>query len=340
MKRRFDHDAATAANEDKAWLRHIKELTDDGLLTESEASTLRLEFMRGRLVHDMGYLGAKPAAAWMKRGRADVSRVASREDEAVMPGCTRVGANGASVAIDVATDSSSAAATASAGVATPDATAASATAALATDAVATANAASAASAAHAVAADETAAAVAASTASTAVASTAVATTAVASAAVGTTPVATTTLNATVLTTRILFGGKALDPVTFAQILAECVGMIADGDWRVRAAGVNFLNKMEPQYWTLLAPHIFEFGQLIAHLDDEVRHAVSKLGQVLIYIKRELTLHRWAKARAFVRDVFLVRPYARFWYEYVCEKLCAPGCVWAERDRASFEDEFI
>ena len=129
MKRRFDHDTATAASEDKAWLRHIKELTDDGLLTESEASTLRLEFMRSRLVHDMGYLGAKPAAAWMKRGRADVSRVASREDEAVMPECTRVGANGASVAIDVATDSSSAAATAYAGVATPDATAASATAA-------------------------------------------------------------------------------------------------------------------------------------------------------------------------------------------------------------------
>lgn len=33
----------------RAGLRHIKELTEEGLLTESEASTLRLEFMRSRL---------------------------------------------------------------------------------------------------------------------------------------------------------------------------------------------------------------------------------------------------------------------------------------------------
>jgi len=48
---------------------------------------------------------------------------------------------------------------------------------------------------------------------------------------------------------------------------------------------------------------------------------------------------WATARAFVQ-VSLVRPYALFWYEDVVVKLCAPGGVWAERERAAFEAEFI
>ncbi len=32
-------------------------------------------------------------------------------------------------------------------------------------------------------------------------------------------------------------------------------------------------------------------------------------------------------------------YATFWYKHVGKQLCAPGCKWANRDRAAFEDEF-
>jgi hypothetical protein len=46
---------------------------------------------------------------------------------------------------------------------------------------------------------------------------------------------------------------------------------------------------------------------------------------------------WATARAFVH-VYLVRPYALFWHEFVGERLCAPGGKWAELDRAAFVEE--
>jgi len=55
-------------------------------------------------------------------------------------------------------------------------------------------------------------------------------------------------------------------------------------------------------------------------------------------RRRARLH-WVTAREFV-NVYLVRPYALFWHEYVGERLCAPGGKWVERDRAAFEDEFI
>ena len=51
------------------------------------------------------------------------------------------------------------------------------------------------------------------------------------------------------------------------------------------------------------------------------------------------LYNWTKVRAHVQDVYLVRPYAFFWYEHACEKMCAPGGQWANRDRAAFETEF-
>jgi len=42
-------DAVHVGEEIRALLRHMKELTEEGLLTENEASTLRLEIMRSRL---------------------------------------------------------------------------------------------------------------------------------------------------------------------------------------------------------------------------------------------------------------------------------------------------
>jgi len=56
------------------------------------------------------------------------------------------------------------------------------------------------------------------------------------------------------------------------------------------------------------------------------------------IKRRRARLHWATARAFVH-VYLVRPYAFFWYEYVGKQLCAPGGRWAKIDRTAFEAEF-
>jgi len=56
-------------------------------------------------------------------------------------------------------------------------------------------------------------------------------------------------------------------------------------------------------------------------------------------KHQRERHPWVTVRAFVKLSF-VRPYARFWHEYVGERLCAPGGKWAEGDRAAFEEESI
>ena len=51
------------------------------------------------------------------------------------------------------------------------------------------------------------------------------------------------------------------------------------------------------------------------------------------------LFLWSRAREFVQDKYLIRPYARFWYEYAVKQLCAPGGKWAVRDCAAFAAEF-
>jgi hypothetical protein len=50
-------------------------------------------------------------------------------------------------------------------------------------------------------------------------------------------------------------------------------------------------------------------------------------------------YHWAKVRTFVKNEYLIRTYARFWYEHAGKHLCAPGGKWAVRDCALFEAEF-
>ena len=64
--------------------------------------------------------------------------------------------------------------------------------------------------------------------------------------------------------------------------------------------------------------------------DDADIAISAYLRVKVRARRH-----WAMVRAFVQ----VYPYALFWYEDACARLCAPGGVWAERDRAAFDDEF-
>ena len=71
--------------------------------------------------------------------------------------------------------------------------------------------------------------------------------------------------------------------------------------------------------------------MLTDANDDIRYSAAK---ALRKLKRQRARLNWATAR-----VYRVRWYGRFWYEY-CEKLCAPGGVWAERDRAAFEKDFI
>ena len=70
--------------------------------------------------------------------------------------------------------------------------------------------------------------------------------------------------------------------------------------------------------------------------DEVQIAAT---DTLVWLKRTRALLHRATVRAKVQ-ASLVCPYAFIWHEYVCERLCAQGGVWAERDRAAFEKDFI
>lgn len=40
-----------------------------------------------------------------------------------------------------------------------------------------------------------------------------------------------------------------------------------------------------------------------------------------------------------KKAVIVRPYAIFWYDFVCKQMCAPGGKWAERDRVAFVQDF-
>lgn len=51
--------------------------------------------------------------------------------------------------------------------------------------------------------------------------------------------------------------------------------------------------------------------------------------------RARALVHWKTMRFSVKT----HPYAWHWYEHICTQLCAPGGMWAERDRAAFQVDF-
>jgi hypothetical protein len=65
-----------------------------------------------------------------------------------------------------------------------------------------------------------------------------------------------------------------------------------------------------------------------YMREMARFALRKL-------KRQRARLHWVTAR-----VYRARPYARFWHEYVGEKLYALGGVWTEHDSAAFAYEYI
>jgi len=90
--------------------------------------------------------------------------------------------------------------------------------------------------------------------------------------------------------------------------------------------------------TETAKRLIHYG---ADIDDAFKHA-KQHGR--IELSDWLAIERLKKARArqhwaLMRAVCQVRPYALFWYKYVCTQMCAPGGKWAEHDRVNFEEDF-
>jgi len=71
------------------------------------------------------------------------------------------------------------------------------------------------------------------------------------------------------------------------------------------------------------------------LDDTNYRIRNEVKYALDNLKKKLVQFHWATVRAFV---YLIRPYAMFWYEYTGKQLCAPGGKWAARDCAAYEAE--
>ena len=120
----------------------------------------------------------------------------------------------------------------------------------------------------------------------------------------------------------------------AGAIADVIfGMLADSDTQVRYDALRLLHYDD--FIGVLA------SDMLALVCSAVANMLTDAGdnglvtRTLCKLKRKRARLHWATAR-----VYRARPYARFWYDYVGEQLCAPGGVWAERDRAAFEEEFI
>ena len=147
-------------------------------------------------------------------------------------------------------------------------------------------------------------------------------------------------------------------------------MLAHADEEVRGATVTLfckLGKVEP---AMLTPHGDDLAGMLADSDSTVRYCALRLfasdavrmltlsaltlacyvlveannfdrnmvNVTLRNVKKMIMRLRWAPVRAFV-NIYRVRPYAFFWYEYAGKRLCAPGGKWAVRDCAEFNAEF-
>ena len=132
----------------------------------------------------------------------------------------------------------------------------------------------------------------------------------------------------------------LHPATLAlhtgAITDAIFDLLADGDWEIRLAAYRLIDPQDEL--GMLPPDALAWA--ISVVKDTVlteRHVWvrDKAIRTLRALKRKRARLHWATAR-----VYRVRRYGRFWYEDVVVKLCAPGGVWAERDRAAFEAEFI
>jgi len=128
----------------------------------------------------------------------------------------------------------------------------------------------------------------------------------------------------------------LEPAARTPYAGAIVGMLADSNPSVRNAAIRLFAAAE---MGMLAPDVLEpaISAVTNMLTDTDYYVLVTATVTLINLKHRRARLHWAKARAFVH---LVRPYALVWHEYVGERLCAPGGVWAERDCSAFEEEFI
>ena len=130
----------------------------------------------------------------------------------------------------------------------------------------------------------------------------------------------------------------LDDAARTSNAGALLGLLTDSDEDVRYVAVClFASK-----WALgmLTPRVITVARsAITNLLNDANYSVrDEARYALDNTKKKLVRFHWETARAFVH-VYVVRPYALFWYEYTGKQLCAPGGKWAERDRAAFEADF-
>ena len=132
----------------------------------------------------------------------------------------------------------------------------------------------------------------------------------------------------------------LHPATLAlhtgAVTDAIFDLLADGDWEIRLAAYRCIDPQDEL--SMLPPDALAWAISVAKdtvLTEMHVWVRDKAIRTLRALKRKRARLHWAMAR-----VYRVRRYGRFWYEDVVVKLCAPGGVWAERDRAAFEAEFI
>ena len=137
---------------------------------------------------------------------------------------------------------------------------------------------------------------------------------------------------------------------------QAVTMFGDEEWRVRCTALQMLGEVprealnrhgdavirmldDGDLWVRLAAHE-TLSKLTCHQHttiaiSELRYSEIRLVLASDIERKSRAMNRWSNVRAFVQ----VYPYAIFWYERACKSMCAPGCKWAERDRAAFEEDF-
>ena len=126
----------------------------------------------------------------------------------------------------------------------------------------------------------------------------------------------------------------LDKTALALHAVTIVGMLTDSRTEIRRCALLLLESSSTGVSTseLLALAILAVTNMLTDTEFVlVHHSVIS---TLHRLKRKRAQLHWVTAR-----VYRARWYVRFWYEFVVERLCAPGGAWAERDRAAFEDEF-
>jgi len=127
----------------------------------------------------------------------------------------------------------------------------------------------------------------------------------------------------------------LDNETLKPHIGAIVGLLTDSNERVRCAAALTLGELDK---AVRMPHGCAIIGLLNDSNEGVRHAaaIALGGRDAVLVDTINTTFATAAVAA-IAEATLIATKANF---IALTKLYAPGCVCAERDHASFEDDFI